>query len=172
MDTRLANIVVVMLEPQDDINIGTAVRACKNFGISDIRLVRPRKGNPKGILISAPRAQDLISKIQRFDTLEEALADTTLVLATTARTRKGVWISHEPRTAAQALLETAQEAKAALLFGREDSGLPNEALDRCHGTITVPTDPDYSSLNLGQAVLLTAYEVFREAQGALGHCSF
>ncbi|MBA2661051.1 MAG: RNA methyltransferase [Bradymonadaceae bacterium] len=162
--TRLDNIVVVLVEPQDDINIGNTVRACKNFGITRIRLVAPASADPARIAISAPKADDVIAAIERFETVDEALGDCTFVAALTARRRKASWAVVEPRGAAIDLVSAASEGLAAVVFGREDAGLPNEVLDRCHVIVTVPTNPDYSSLNLGQAVLLMAWEIFRVAE--------
>ncbi len=165
MSTALNQIVVVLVEPQDDINIGNTVRACKNFGITRIRLVSPASADPARIAISAPKADDVIGNIERFETVDEALADCTFVTAMTARTRRASWAVVEPRSAAMDVVEAAGGGGlAALVFGREDSGLPNDVLDRCHVVVTVPTNPSYSSLNLGQAVLLMVWEVFREAQ--------
>ena len=163
LDPRLDQISIVLFEPQDDINIGTTVRACKNFGITDIRLVRPSKGDPRTILISAPNAEDLIDELKIFETLEEALADCVFVVGTTARSRKNKRIYLEPRGAAMDMVEATGKGRVAVLFGREDHGLPNEALSLCHATVTVPTNPDYASLNLGQAVLLMTWELFRVA---------
>lgn len=164
LDPRLDRVAVVLYEPQDDINIGNVIRASKNFGVTDIRLVRPAEGDVRRIAISAPKAGDLIESMQRFDSLEEALADRIWVVGTTARTRKGAWVVTEPRGAAVTLVERAGESGVAVLFGREDSGLPNSALDACHAVVNIPTRPDYSSLNLGQAVLLLLWEIFRVAE--------
>lgn len=164
LDPRLSQIIVVLYEPQDDINIGTTIRACKNFGVRHIRLVRPASANPARILVSAPKAEDIIDELVHYDSLDEALADCVLVLGTTARMRGQTRQVLEPRGAAAQAIEATASGKVALLFGREDHGLPNEALDRCHVMVTAPTDPDYSSLNLGQAVLLMVWELFRLAQ--------
>lgn len=166
LDPRLQNICVVLFEPQNDINIGTTIRACKNFGVHDIRLVRPRVADPSTILISAPKAEDIIDNLKRFETLAEALADCTFVVGTTSRQRKNKRLYLEPRGAAMDMVDAAAGGgRAAIMFGREDHGLPNEALAQCHATVTVPTDPEYASLNLGQAVLLLVWEIFRVAQG-------
>ena len=166
LDPRLQRICVVLFEPQNDINIGTTIRACKNFGVRDIRLVRPRVGDPATILVSAPNAHDIIDDLKRYDTLEEALADCTFVVGTTSRQRKNKRLYLEPRGAAMDMVDATEGGgRAAVMFGREDHGLPNEALAQCHATVTVPTDPNYASLNLGQAVLLLVWEIFRVAQG-------
>ena len=163
LPVALSRIVVVLWEPQDDINIGNTVRACKNFGVRRIRLVRPASADPDDIAISAPKAEDVISAIETFDSLEDAVADCVYVVGTTARPRAARRAVTEPRGAALSAVEAAEQGGVAYVFGREDSGLPNEALDSCQSVVTIPTDPDYSSLNLGQAVLLNVWEVFRVA---------
>lgn len=158
---------MVLWEPQDDINIGNAVRACKNFGVTDLRLVRPAKANLERISISAPKAADVIQGMDIHDDLDSALADCTKVFGTTARERGEKWSVAEPRAAAGASVEASRDdGRSAFLFGREDSGLPNEALDRCHYVVTIPTNPAYTSINLGQAVLVCMWEVFRAATDA------
>lgn len=156
---------IVLVEPQNDINIGTSVRAAKNFGLSSLRLVNPRVADPETIGISAPNASDFIDSIETYEQIDEALADCIFVIGMTARRRSAKWKVLEPRSAAVSVIEATQGGRVAFLFGREDSGLSNEALDRCHAVVTVPTNPDYSSLNLGQAVLLMAWELFRAVEG-------
>ena len=153
-------VVIVLVEPQDPINVGNTVRAMKNMGLSRLRLVRPANANPSAVAISAPRADDIISTIEIHETLDGALADTVMTVAMTARQRRAKQVFARPREAAVQIAERTADGKVAIMFGREDSGLPNEAIDRAHTTVIIPTRPDYSSLNLGQAVLLMAYEVF------------
>ncbi len=170
MNSALDAVSIVLYEPQNDINIGNVVRACRNFGITDLRLVRPRVGDHAEIERIAPRSEEFIAKnLKRYEDLESALADTVFVAGATARPRKGNWIVSEPRELAKETVKRAGQGKVALMFGREDSGLPNEALDRCHHLITIPTNPDYSSLNLGQAAMLVAWETFRAAEGIDAH---
>ncbi|MFB6375391.1 MAG: RNA methyltransferase [Bradymonadaceae bacterium] len=156
-------MVVVLWEPQDDINIGNAVRACKNFGVHHLRLVRPAQADPDEIAVSAPKADDVIANIETYQSLEDAVADCVYVIGTTARSRAARRVVTEPRGAAASAVDLTDDGNVAYLFGREDSGLPNDALDSCQSIVTIPTDPDYSSLNLGQAVLLNIWEVFRVA---------
>lgn len=163
LPTELDNITVVLWEPQDDINIGNTVRASKNFGVTDIRLVRPASADPETIAVSAPKAEDVIDSIEVYTELEEALADCIFVVGTTARSRAARRVVTEPRGAALEAVDAAGDGRVAYLFGREDFGLPNEALDPCHQVVTIPTNPEYTSLNLGQAVLLNVWEVFRVA---------
>ncbi|MGM0556247.1 MAG: RNA methyltransferase [Myxococcota bacterium] len=160
----LSRVRIVLWEPQDDINIGNAVRACKNFGITDIRLVRPAEADPRRISISAPKARDVIEAMPHCESLEEALEGCAYVVGTTARPRAEARVVVEPRGAAARVIEKTEQGDCAYIFGREDWGLPNEVLDRCHAVVTIPTNPDYTSLNLGQAILLNVWEVFRVAQ--------
>lgn len=161
----LSNIIVVLYQPKDPINIGTTLRAMRNMGGRHLRVVEPAADDVYRISIAAPRSEKQIKAIQRFPSLNDALHDTVYTVGLTARPRKAdytVMFSHE---AMPALLEHAAKGKVAILFGREDSGLPNDALTLCDAYITIPTNPDYSSLNLAQAVLVTMYELFLAAQG-------
>ncbi len=162
----LDRVTVVLYEPQNDLNIGAVVRASMNFGVRDVRVVRPASGDPDTIRIMAPNAGEAVESLKRFDTLDEALADCHHVVGATARTRKSAHQVLEPRgLAVSAKQWTDDGQRVALMFGREDHGLPNEALDRCNSMMTIPTSPDYASLNLAQAVLLVLWEVFRVAEG-------
>ncbi len=162
----LDRFVVVLCEPQDPINIGNTVRAIKNMGITRLRLVRPASFDSRCVSISAPKAQDLIERIEVFDTLDEALADTVMAVALTARPRRARRPCERPREALPGLLEKAKEGSVALLFGREDSGLSNAQIERAQLIVSIPTRADYSSLNLGQAVMVMAYELFVAAGNA------
>ncbi len=168
MSLLLERTSVVLVEPQNDINIGVAVRAARNFGVPSMRLVRPRVADPEEILVCAPRSEEYIEGIEIYDDLDSALADRVFVVGLTARSRSARWTVLTPPQAARALQAASQEGPVAVLFGREDSGLPNEVLDRCHGVVTIPTNPEYTSLNLGQAVLLMMWEIFRLQSGADG----
>lgn len=167
--TILSNIVVVLYEPKDPINIGTTLRAMKNMGFRRLRIVEPAADDVWRISLAAPRSEQDIQGIQRFPSLSEALHDISYTVGLTARVRKANYVVMHPRPATQPLLAKAAEGSVALLFGREDSGLPNSALTRCDGYVTIPANPDYSSLNLGQAVLIMVYELFLAAQEAPLH---
>ena len=161
----LDNIVVVLFEPQDHVNIAATVRAMKNMGVHRLRLVRPVPWDPVRLEGIAHDTQDVIEAIRTYDALDTALADCVRVAGFTARRRAAKREIIEPRTMAPELLAEAREGPVALLFGREDSGLPNEALDRAHLVVTIPTT-DHSSLNLAQAVLVALYEVHLAAATA------
>lgn len=158
MHSILDRVCVVLYEPQDPVNIAATVRAMKNMGVSDLRLIRPCEYTEYRIAGIAHATQDIIGRIRHFDTLDEAIADCVRVAGFTARRRAAKRIVVDVRDAATELLTFANDGKVALMFGREDFGLPNEALDRAHLIVTIPTT-DHSSLNLAQAALLALYEL-------------
>jgi tRNA/rRNA methyltransferase len=155
------SVLVVLHQPQDLINIAHVVRAMKNFGLRDLRLVAPREYDAHRIEGIAHQSHDVVSRIARFDDLAAALADCVHVVGLTARGRSAKRNVQRPRGAAAEILAAARAegGPVALLFGREDKGLSNEALDRCHRIVTIPTSPDYASLNLGHAVVVMLYEL-------------
>ncbi|HEX6629910.1 MAG TPA: TrmJ/YjtD family RNA methyltransferase [Gemmatimonadaceae bacterium] len=157
-DSLLAQVRVVLYEPQDPINIGATVRAMKNMGVQDLRLVRPVPYEANRIEQVAHDTRDVVARIRHFDDLDSALADCVRVAAFSARRRAAKWTRADPRRAAGDLLEWAERGPVALLFGREDHGLPNEALDRSQLMVTIPTST-HASLNLAQAVLVALYEL-------------
>ncbi|MBD3308569.1 TrmJ/YjtD family RNA methyltransferase [candidate division KSB3 bacterium] len=160
----LANIIVVLYQPKDPINIGASLRAMRNMGVSHLRVVEPAADDRWRIGIAAPRCEEEIAAIQRFPSLADALQDVRYTVGLTARARKANYTVMQPREACPEILGRAARGRIALLFGREDSGLPNSALTQCQAYITIPANPDYSSLNLAQAVLLMVYELFLAAQ--------
>ncbi len=153
------SILVVLHQPQDLVNIAHVVRAMKNFGLRDLRLVAPREYDGYRVEGIAHQTQDVLARVRVCDALEEALADCVHVVGFTARGRTAKHTVQRPRAAAAEILERAATGPVALLFGREDKGLDNEALDRCHRVVTMPTSPAYASLNLGHAVVLMLYEL-------------
>ncbi len=161
----LAAVKVVLYEPLDPINIGAVVRAMKNMGVHDLRLVRPVKYDLTRIEQIAHDTRDVVERIRHFDSLDEALADCVRVAAFTGRRRATRWAMHTPRTMAEDLLGVVEDGPVALLFGREDHGLPSDALDRAHVIVTIPTT-EHFSLNLAQAVLLGLYELHLAAGDA------
>jgi|HigsolmetaAR202D_1030399.scaffolds.fasta_scaffold09751_3 TrmH family RNA methyltransferase len=160
----LDQIVFVLCRTQRAVNIGGAVRALKNMGLRQLRLVAPESYDPNVITSVAHRSDDLLANTTIYDTLDAALADMSYVVGTTARVRDVVTTTSTPRDLAPMLLERAAVGPVAILFGPEDHGLTNDDLDRCHIRLSIPTAPEYSSLNLAQAVLLVAYELRQAAQ--------
>jgi len=158
--SALDQVVVVLDHPQNVVNIAAVIRAMKNMGISRLRLVNPAEFDAYRIEGIAHRSEDIVQDAEIFDTLEGALADCVRIIGASARSRTAVRNYVRPREAARQLLEAAPDGNVALLFGREDRGLDNDALDLCHAIAVIPTDPRYSSLNLAQAVMVLLYEVF------------
>jgi len=152
-------IVVVLHEPQDLVNIAHVVRGLKNFGLRDLRLVTPREYDAFRVGGIAHKTDDILERVKLYDSLDQALADCVHVVGFTARGRTAKRNLQRPREAAQEILARAAAGPVALLFGREDKGLSNEALDRCHRVVTIPTSSAYPSLNLGHAVVLMLYEL-------------
>ncbi len=150
---------IILSRPQLGENIGAAARAMANFGLSDLRLVAPRDGWPnRKAEAMAAEGKAVLEQARLFATLAEALADLRFVLATTARDRG---ITKQVLTPAEAARRMrAGGARCGILFGNERSGLDNEEVSLASAIVTIPTT-EFSSLNLGQAVLLMAYEWFR-----------
>jgi tRNA/rRNA methyltransferase/tRNA (cytidine32/uridine32-2'-O)-methyltransferase len=131
----------------------------KNFGFRDLRLVNPREYEAYRIEGIAHQTQDVVARVRTYASLEEAIADCVHVVGFTARGRTAKRNLQRPREAAAEVTGLAAGGPVALLFGREDKGLSNEALDRCHRIVTIPSEPSYSSLNLGHAVIVMLYEL-------------
>jgi TrmH family RNA methyltransferase len=157
-ESLLAAAVVVLHEPQNPINIAATVRAMKNMGIGRLRLVRPIEYDVVKLEGIAHGTMDLIERIERFESFDAAVADCVYVAGFTARRRSAKLRIIDPKAAAAEALAAAVDGPVALVFGREDSGLPNEILDRVNATVTIPTT-DHASLNLAQAALIGCYEL-------------
>ncbi|MGQ0741889.1 MAG: RNA methyltransferase [Alphaproteobacteria bacterium] len=155
--------VVILAQPQLGENIGAAARAMANFGLSDLRLVRPRERWPnKKAEAMAANAAHIIAFAHVFQSVAEAGKDLRFLLAATARDRKVAKPVLTPVEAAKRLRSVASRGLATgLLFGPERAGLENDDLSLADALVTIPTAPDYASLNLAQAVLLLGYEWFR-----------
>ena len=165
--TDIAGPIVVLVEPQLGQNIGTVARAMANFGLLRLRLVRPRDGWPN---IQAQRAaagaDAVLEGAQLFDTLEAAVADCHVVLATTARAHDQAKPVLAPDEAAREMVpRVAAGESVAVLFGRERWGLENDEVALADRIVTLPVNPAFASLNLAQAVLVIAYEYFKLASG-------
>lgn len=157
---------IILCEPQLGENIGTAARAMANFGLWDLRLVRPRDGWPnEKAVAAASRADHVLERVRVFETLEEAIADLTLVYATTARSRDMQKDVLGPEEASLYMARhIAAGQGAGLLFGRERWGLLNDEVAMSDAIVTLPVEPAFASLNIAQAVLLMAYEWRRHSE--------
>jgi len=158
--------ILVLVEPQDLVNIASAVRIAKNFGVEQLRLVRPAVFDAWRIEGIAHNTADLIERIALVDSLDEALADTGYAVALTARGRAQKRSVMRPDEAAWELTTRAETGPVAVVFGREDKGLTNDELDRCQALVTIATNPAYRSLNLAQAVAIVGYECFLAREGS------
>lgn len=151
---------VILNEPQLAENIGAVARVMANFGLEDLRMVRPRDGWPQDrAWASASGANWPLDGARIFDTLEAASADLHVMYATTARPREVVLPVITPREAAAELHTAADEGlNTGLLFGGERAGLETHDIALCRAIVTIPIDPRFRSLNLAQAVAINAYE--------------
>ena len=151
------NPVIVLVRPQLGENIGKAARAMLNFGLVDLRLVAPRDGWPNPSAGPAASGADIVlERAQVFDSVAEAVADCAHVYATTVRKRGVTKPVVTPEDAARAIRR--DEARSAILFGPERSGLETDDVALARTIVTVPINPEFGSLNLAQAVILVAYE--------------
>jgi tRNA/rRNA methyltransferase len=157
--------VVILVEPQMGENIGAAARAMANFGLGRLRLVKPREEwpNPQARKM-ASGADRILDEAELFGTLEEAIADCSLVLATTARAHdQAKPVIDAGEAALLAAPRVAAGETVGILFGRERIGLENHEVALADRIVTLPVNPAFASLNLGQAVVIVAYEWFKLA---------
>jgi tRNA/rRNA methyltransferase len=157
--------IIVLVEPQLGENIGAAARVMANFGLARLRLVKPRDGWPNiQAQRSASGADRILDDVALFDSVQAAIADCTLVLATTARAHDQAKPVLGPDQAAAFLApHVAAGENVAVLFGRERYGLENDEVALADRIVTFPVNPAFASLNLAQAVALVAYEWFKLA---------
>jgi len=161
----LENIRVVLVEPRGSGNIGSVARAMKNMGATDLALVGGGRTRSFWARAMAVHAGDIMERARRFATLREAVADCGLVIGTTCR--GGLYRGHSLplRELAPKMVATARRAKVALVFGPENHGLSNRDLSHCQWLLSIPSHPDYVSLNVAQAAMVCLYELFVAAQG-------
>ncbi len=153
--------ILVVVSPQDIVNVASAVRIAKNFGIQTLRVVNPEiELDPWRIEGIAHNTADVVERMEVLDSLAAAVADCTYVAVLTGRERTAKRTILRPREAAQEVVHRTAEGPVAIVAGREDKGLTNEELDHCHALVTIATDPAYSSLNLAQAIAIMAYETW------------
>ena len=150
---------VILIRPQLGDNIGTVARAMLNFGLTDLRLVNPRAGwDIERAIKAASGADALIEQRQEFSSLKEACADLHYLIATSARPRDMVKTTFTPKKVAAEIHQRASiQQKSGLIYGPERTGLHNEEIAASDVICRVPVNPDFASLNLAQAVLLTAH---------------
>lgn len=154
-----AHIRIILVETSHSGNIGAVARAMKNMGLGNLWLVNPASFPDEASYARSSGASDVLDRAVVVDTLDEAIADCTLVMGTSARGRKVPWPVISPADCAERAAAQAGTGEVALVFGRENHGLSNEELQRCHYHIHIPSNPDYSSLNLAMAVQVICYEL-------------
>ena len=155
------DVRIVLVEPSHPGNIGGAARAMKTMGFGDLALVRPKRFPDAQAEWRAAGATDVLRSARVFDSVDEAVADCALVAGTSARRRR---IPLPVDSAAEFAARAASAGPGgplAVLFGREDSGLTNDELERCTRHVVIPAHPDYASLNLAMAVQVVCYELFK-----------
>ncbi len=165
MSEGLAAIRVVLFETQDLVNVAATVRAMKNMGLTQLRLVNAVPLDAWRIQGIAHDTGDVLENARECSSLDDAIGDCVRVAAFTARYRAAKWSLTTPRAVAPELLEATREGPVAVIFGREDRGLPNEVLDRANVHVMIPTT-NYASLNLAQAVMVALYELHLAAGDA------
>lgn len=159
-DSMKDRIAVVLVEPQSPGNVGMVCRAMKNMGLAELRIVKGCPLDHAEAYKFAVSAKDLLEAARVFSSLEDALADTELSVATTRRHGKYRQEIYSPEEIVEKIAANLAGNRAALVFGREDSGLTTDELSLCRWHATIPTSVEYGSLNLAQAVLIFCYELF------------
>lgn len=158
LNPGLLKIRIVLIETSHPGNIGGIARAMKNMGLSQLVLVNPKEFPSAVASARASSAADVLNEAKVVNSLDEAIAGTKLVVGASARLRKVSWPQLDVRETAKLALETVEDGEVALVFGREDSGLSNAEMDKCHYLAHIPSNPNYCSLNIGAAVQVFAYE--------------
>lgn len=155
----LENVRIVLVETSHSGNIGAVARAMKNMGMANLWLVNPASFPDETSYARAAGAADVLDGARTVATLDEALAECVVVMGTSARGRKVPWPVIPPPEAASKAFAHAAGGPVALVFGRENHGLSNDELQRCHFHIHIPSNQNYSSLNLAMAVQVVCYEL-------------
>ncbi len=157
---KLENIKVVMVGTTHPGNVGAAARAMATMGFARLVLVAPACRVDETAYARAKGAIDLLDRCETRATLADAIADCEFAVATSARQRSLSWPTLDPGEAATRLLACDDATSAAIVFGREQSGLSNDELQLCQAMVTIPTSPDFSSLNVASAIQILCYEIF------------
>ena len=155
----LDRLRIVMINTSDSGNIGAAARAMKTMGLRQLVLVQPDEFPTAKATARASAAADLLHNARVVQTLDEAIGDCQLVFGTSARLRTIPWPLIDPRQGASRVMNEPEGADIAILFGREDAGLTNEELRRCHFHICIPANEEYPVLNICVAIQVICYEM-------------
>lgn len=163
---KLSQVRIVLCETSHPGNIGAAARAIKNMGLSQLVLVNPACFPSAIATERSAGASDILANARVVGSVHEAIGDCELVFGTSARMREISWPQVDARTCAQKIVDHPGTGNIAIMFGTERSGLPNEYLSLCHYHLYIPANPDYSSLNLSQAVQVVCYELYQTCLAA------
>ncbi|MGY4106038.1 tRNA (cytosine(32)/uridine(32)-2'-O)-methyltransferase TrmJ [Aeromonas encheleia] len=155
----LDQIRIVLVNTSHTGNMGSAARAMKTMGLTQLVLVDPQALPDDNAIALAAGASDVLVNARIVPTLDDAIADCGLVIGTSARSRTLSWPMLDPREAGEKLVTEGVKHPVALVFGRERTGLTNDELQKCHYHVAIPANPEYSSLNLAMAVQTLCYEV-------------
>jgi tRNA (cytidine32/uridine32-2'-O)-methyltransferase len=161
------NVRIVMVHTTHPGNIGAAARAMKNMCLTELVLVAPREFPCAEATARASGADDVLASARVVDSLADAVSDSRIVIGASARLRSVAWPVVDPREAARLAASEARAGAVSIVFGRESSGLSNDELDLCTHLVHIPTNPDYSSLNVAMAVQVLSYELMQAAGGRL-----
>ena len=160
-DAKISGPAIILIDPQLGENIGMVARAMLNCGLTDLRLVRPRDGWPSKKAAKASSGADLVlEKARLFNNTSEAIGNLSLVFAATKRERDMTKNAVTLEKAAKEITDVG-EIGCGVLFGGEANGLTNDDVSLANSVLTISLNPEFSSLNLSQAVLLIAYEIFK-----------
>ena len=158
---KLEHINIIMVETTHPGNIGAAARAMNNMCLDKLRLVNPQCPVGEIAYARASGANAILDQRETCSSLDSAIADCEYVFATSARRRSLAWPEITPSELADKLVSLEDDTRVALVFGREHSGLSNEEIQLCNGMVCIPTNPDFSSLNIASAIQVLGYEIYR-----------
>jgi tRNA (cytidine32/uridine32-2'-O)-methyltransferase len=159
-----SNIRIVLISTSHPGNIGAVARAMKNMNLRNLHLVAPKSFPHADATARASGADDILAAAEVHAELDSAIAECSLVIGTSARSRSIAWPLLDPRQCAELVLPESKRHQVAILFGREHSGLSNAELDCCHFLVQIPTNPGFTSLNVASAVQIIAYELLVAGQ--------
>ena len=159
----LANIRIVLVRPRGSGNIGSIARAMKNMGQTELAIVGQARTRSFWARAMAVHGRDILENAKCYGTIRQAITDCALVVGTTCRS--GLYRKHSrtPREVGADIVAAARNGQVALIFGPEDHGLSNKDLEHCQLLMTIPTHPDYQSLNVAQAAVICLYELYLAA---------
>ena len=157
----LDNIRVILINTYHPGNIGSAARAMKTMGLKNLWLVQPQQFPAAEATSMAAGATDVLKQAHIVETLDEAIADCSLVIGTSARDRRFPWPQLTARECGVQAVKEANNSQVALVFGRETMGLHNDELHKCNVHVSIPASPEYPVLNMASAVQTLCYEIYQ-----------